>query len=162
IRHAATALGIGALVAVVLTSVPLGFQLFGRDALTNGVTSSQSKADIASLVRPSLLQRLASLADRRANLHFPANGAANTAFPGWPLIIACLFLCAWVIVHRDRFGVWWLLSTAAVVSLSFGTIMQINGHAIGHGPWNVYRFIPFLDSTQVVRFSLITALLIGF
>jgi hypothetical protein len=162
IRHAATALGIGVLVALVLTSVPLGYQLFGPVALTNGVTSSQSKADIASLVRPSLLQHFASLADRRANLHFPANGAENTAFLGWPLIIACLVLCAWLIIHRDRFGVWWLLSTAAVVSLSFGTIMQVNGHAIGHGPWNVYRIVPYLNGTQVVRFSVITALMIGF
>ena len=162
IRHAASALGIGALVALVLTIVPLSYQLFGPQALTNGVTSSQSKADIASLVRPSLLQHFASRADRRANLHFPANGAENTAFLGWPLIIACLLLCAWLIVHRDRFGIWWLLSTAAVVSLSFGTIVQLNGHVIGHGPWSLYRIVPFLNGTQVVRFSLITALLIGF
>jgi hypothetical protein len=113
-------------------------------------------------MRPSLLQHFASLADRRANLHFPANGAENTAFLGWPLIIACLVCVPGSSSTGTRFGVWWLLSTAAVVSLSFGTIMQVNGHAIGHGPWNVYRIVPFLNCTQVVRFSAITALMIGF
>ncbi len=161
VRHAAVGLGTAAAVALVIVAVPLWFQLAGPQALKHGVTSRQERLDVAGLVRPSLLQRFASAADRAANLRFPANGAENTGYLGWPLIALCVVLCGWLIWRRDRFGWWWLPSTATVIALAFGTVVQLNGRTLGPGPWHIYQLVPLLSSTQVIRLSLITTLLVG-
>lgn len=161
LRHAAAGLGIGVAVAAAISAVPVAYQLFGPLAPGSGVTSRDQTADVAALVRPSLLQRFASHRDVAANLHFPANGAENTAYLGWPLIGLCVVLCLWLIRCRDRFAFWWLPTAACVVALSLGSPISLNRHRVATGPWAIYRLLPLIASVKTIRFSLITLLLVG-
>lgn len=160
-RHAAEGIGTGVGVAVLICGFPLLYQLFGPLALRHGTTSSTASADVASVVRPSLLQHFASAADVHANLHYGANGAENTAYLGWFLIIVCLGLSAWLIRDGDRFGLWWLLATGSTVLLSFGRSIHLNGHELIRGPWSAYKLIPFMSSAQPIRLSVVTILLVA-
>lgn len=160
-RHATLGLAAAAGVALLIAGVPLGYQLLGPLALRSGITTTKASADLASLVRPSLLQRFAPQADVVANLHYRANGAENTGYLGWLLIVLCVVLAAQLIAARERFGSWWLLSAASVVALSLGSRIYVDGTATIRGPWAAYRLIPFVHSADPIRMSLITTLLVG-
>ena len=157
----ATGLGVAAAVALGIAAIPVGYQLFGPHALS-GVSPGTARADVASLVRPSLLLRYASSADIHANLRFgTANGAENTAYLGWPIIALVVGLLAWLAIRRDRFAVWWALTTSALVVLTVGSPIFMNGHRLMSGPWALVRAAPFVGGVNPVRFSLLTMMLIG-
>ena len=157
----ATGLGVAAAVALGIAAIPVGYQLFGPHALS-GVSPGTARADVASLVRPSLLQRYASSADIHANLRFgTANGAENTAYLGWPIIALVVGLLAWLAIRRDRFAVWWALTTSGLVVLTVGSPIFMNGRRLMSGPWALVRAAPFVGGVNPVRFSLLTMMLIG-
>ena len=160
-RYAVIALGVGVGVAAVITAVPLWYQFRGRDSISTFL-ATPGRADIASLVRPSLLQFYASHADRSANIHFgAANGAENTGFLGWPLILAVLAVSIWFIRRRDRFAGWWLLTAVTIAVLMFGSPITLNGHRVSRGPWGLIRRLPLLSGVIPVRLSLIILLMVG-
>ena len=157
----ATGLGVAAAVALGIAAIPVGYQLFGPHALS-GVSPGTARADVASLVRPSLLLRYASSADIHANLRFgTANGAENTAYLGWPIIALVVGLLAWLAIRRDRFAVWWALTTSGLVVLTVGSPIFMNGRRLMSGPWALIRAAPFVGGVNPVRFSLLTMMLIG-
>jgi hypothetical protein len=161
VRHSAIGLGVAAATAVVVAGVPLAYQFFGRGALPKGVAPSMQRLDLAGIVRPSGLMYYTSSDDVAANLHFPANGVENTGYLGWPLVVVCLGVCAWLIVRGERFAYWWLITAAVTVGLSLGTPIDLNGHQAGSGPWTLLRKLPLLEGAVVVRFTLITTLLVA-
>ncbi len=161
-QKASAGLLAGAGSASLIVGVPLWFQFFGAQALTHGVSVSQSRADVASFVRPSLLQVSATHPDIRANIRFhAANGAENTAYLGWPLVILCIWLLGWLAFRRDRFAAWWALTTGGLVLLSMGSPILLRGRPVGTGPWALVRKIPLLGGAGAVRFSLLSMLMIG-
>ena len=160
-RYAATSCAVGVGVAFAIMAVPLWFQFHGRDALSS-FTASPERADLASLVRPSLLLYYSSRADRSANIHYgAANGAENTAYLGWPLIIATVAVAVWFILRRDRFAAWWLLTSASIAVLMLGSPISVNGHRVMRGPWGLLRRFPLLGGAIPVRLSLIMLLMVG-
>lgn len=159
-RYAVHALAVGVGVTAVIVAVPLYYQFLGTGALS-GFTTQTMRADVASLVRPSVLVAYASRDSIRANFHYPANGAENTGYLGWPLIIATVCVCAWFILRRDRVVTWWALTTISVIVFEFGSPISLNGRAIGHGPWAVVRQLPLMGGVIPNRFSLLVLLLIG-
>jgi hypothetical protein len=108
-----------------------------------------------------VLQYYAGHDDIAANATFPANGVENTGYLGWPLLVLALGICAWLIVRRERAAYWWLITAVVTVALSLGTPIDVNGHRVGGGPWGLLRKLPLLDGTVVVRFTLITTLLVA-
>jgi hypothetical protein len=160
-RTTATALGWAAGVGAAVVAIPLGYEFFGRQALPHGVRPGTARADLASLVRPSLLQHFASHESIAANLHYPANGAENTAYLGWPLLCAIAVICVWGIVRRERFILWWAPTFASLIVLSLGSPISINGHDIGRGPWALVRRLPLVGGAQPVRFSLLVTLMVA-
>lgn len=161
VRHSATGVGIAAGTAAVIAAVPLAYQFVGRQALPHGVRAAQQRLDLAGIVRPSAAMRFATRADAAANRTFPANGVENTGYLGWALVLVVLATCAWLVARRDRFGWWWLLTTFAAIALSLGSPVVVNGLRLGPGPWALLRRVPLLDGTVVVRFTLITTLLVA-
>jgi len=159
-RYALTGAGIALATAVPIVAVPLGYQFFGPDSLKRFLPET-ARADLASFVRPSLLQYYSSRADVRANLTFPANGAENTGYLGWPLIIAALAVCIWYTVRRERFAIWWLLTALSVAALMLGSPIDVNGHATIRGPWALVRRLPLMGGALAVRFSLMMLLLVA-
>jgi hypothetical protein len=161
VRHAAVGLGVGAVTAVVIAGIPLAYQFYGKAALPHGVVASGQRLDLAGIVRPGVLQYYAGHDDIAANATFPANGVENTGYLGWPLLVLALGICAWLIVRRERAAYWWLITAVVTVALSLGTPIDVNGHRVGGGPWGLLRKLPLLDGTVVVRFTLITTLLVA-
>lgn len=146
--------------AVPIAAVPLGYQFFGPNSLKRFLPE-MGRADLASFVRPSLLQYYSSPADVHANLSFPANGAENTGYLGWPLIIAALAVCAWYAVRRERFAIWWLLTALSLAVLMLGSPIDLNARAVIRGPWAIIRRLPLMSGVIPVRFSLLMLLLIA-
>ena len=161
VRHAAIGLGVAALTAVVIAGVPLGYQLFGPLALAHGVVPSGQRLDLSGLVRPGVSQYYASASDIAAFKAMPANGVENTGYLGWALIGVTLAMCAALMIRRERFVFWWLGTTLVAVALSLGTPVVANGRTLGAGLWALVRRIPMLDGVVVVRFTLITTLLVA-
>ncbi len=161
LRHSVIGLGVAASTAIVIAGVPLGFQFFGPHALPNGVLPTKQRLDLAGLVRPSGLQYYASDADVVANKAFPANGVENTGYLGWALIAVVLAMCIALMIRRERFAYWWLATALVTVALSVGTPVVVNGHEIGPGLWALLRRLPTFDGVVVVRFTLITTLLVA-
>jgi len=159
-RYALTGAGIAVATAVPIVAVPLGYQFFGPDSLKRFLPET-ARADLASFVRPSLLQYYSSRADVRANLTFPANGAENTGYLGWPLIIAALAVCTWYVVRRERFAIWWLLTALSLAALMLGSPIDVNGRALVRGPWAFVRRLPLMGGVIPVRFSLLMLLLVA-
>ena len=161
VRRSAIGIGVAGLTAIVVAGVPLGYQFFGPLALPHGVLPTSQRLDLAGLVRPSGLQYYASDADVLANKAFPANGVENTGYLGWALIGVVLAMCIAMIIRRDRFAYWWLITTVGAVVLSLGTPLVIDGNKIGPAPWALLRRLPTFDGVVVVRFTLITTLLVA-
>lgn len=161
VRHSAIGLGVAAVTAIVVAAAPLAYQFFGAGALPSGILPSRQRLDLAGIVRPSGLMYYHSPDDMAANRLFPANGVENTGYLGWPLVVVCLGMCVWLIVRRERFAYWWLITAALTVGLSLGSPIDVNGHQVGSGPWTLLRKLPLLDGTVVVRFTLITTLLVA-
>ncbi len=159
-RYALIGSGVASAAAVLIVAVPLGYQFFGPDSFKKFLPE-KGRADLASLVRPSLLQYYSSRADVRANLHFPANGAENTGYLGWPLIIAAIAISAWYIWRRERFAIWWLLTALSLVVLMLGSPIDVNGRSIVRGPWALIRRLPLLGGVIPARFSLLILLLVA-
>jgi hypothetical protein len=160
-RPASTGMGVAIGVALLIAGIPLAYQILGPHALTHGVTAGGARADLTSYVRPSLLERYSTSTSVAANSRFPANGAENTAYLGWPLIIAIGLACAWGLWRRIRFVAWWLLTAGSIAVLSLGTPISVNGHMVGHGPWALVSRVPLLGGAQPVRLSLLTALMVA-
>jgi hypothetical protein len=159
-KHAAVAVGVAAGTALLITAVPLYYQFFGPGAIPNGFPGTpRARADLASLVRPNILQYYKSHADVIANRGFGV--AEDTAYLGWPLIVLALGFAAWLIIRRERFGIWWLLTTLFVVVLSLGSPIQVSGRRIGPGPWALFRKLPLVGGALPVRLSLITLILVA-
>lgn len=155
-------LGVATLAALVVCGVPLAFQLWGPQALTGGTAHGSHRADLISLVRGSVLQRFGSTADRLANLRVhTANGAENTAFLGWPLVVFVLVVVGWHAVRGRSFARWWLLSAGLLVALSLGAPIDAAGRPVGEGPWWLLSKLPFVGGAQPVRFSLLTTFLLA-
>lgn len=161
VRHAAIGLGVAALTTVVIAGVPLGYQFFGPRALANGVLPTGQRLDLAGLVRPGVSQYYASPSDIAAFKAMPANGVENTGYLGWALIGVTLAMCAALMIRRERFAFWWLGTALVAVVLSVGTPVVANGRTLGTGPWEWVRRIPMFDGVLVVRFTLITTLLVA-
>lgn len=162
VRRVRAAIGVAIPAAAVIVALPVAYQLAGPGALVSGVAHARAQADLISLVRPSLLQVGAPHADIRANLATrTANGAENTGYLGWPLIVLCVLLVGWSAFRRERFAGWWILTAAGTIALSLGSPMTLYGRPLATGPWALVESIPFLGSAVPVRFSGITALLIG-
>ncbi len=162
VRRVVIGLAAGIPIALVICAVPLWYQFFGPNALRRFRTTTM-RADVASFVRPSVLQYYASTADIRANLHFPSGANENTGYLGWPLVLAVFGVCAWAIARRPqrRFAIWWLLTALTVVVLMWGTPISLNGAAVSRGPWIALRRLPLLDSVLPVRLSLMLLLLVA-
>jgi hypothetical protein len=161
VRRGATGLAVAGATAIVIAGVPLGYQFFGPLALAHGVLPTRQRLDLAGLVRPGVQQYYASSADIAANKSFPANGVENTGYLGWALIAVVLVTCGAMIIQRQRFAYWWLLTTLATIGLSLGTPVVVNGNEIGPGPWALLRRLPTFDGVVVVRFTLVTTLLVA-
>lgn len=159
-RHSAIGVGVGAATALAITAVPLYYQFFGQYSLPKGFRGPPAaKADLAQMVWPSPLQYYATAASKYATTHFKTS--ENTAYLGWPLVIAALGYAIWLIIRRSRFGIWWLLTALGVAVLSLGSPIQVDGHKVVRGPWAVVRRLPLLDGALPVRLSLITLLLLA-
>lgn len=155
-------LGVAVLAALVVCGVPLAFQLWGLQALTGGTAHGSQRADLISLVRGSVLQRFGSTAGRSANVRpTTANGAENTAFLGWPLVIFLLVVVGWHAVRGRSFARWWLLSAGLLLALSLGAPIDAAGRPVGEGPWWLLSKLPFVSGAQPVRFSLLTTFLLA-
>lgn len=159
-KHAGIGLGVAAATALVITAVPLYYQFLGPYALRNGFVGARTaKTDLAGLVVPDVLQLYRSHADLVTAGRFHV--VENSAYLGWPLVVFALGYAVWLIVQRDRFGLWWLLTALGVLALSLGSPIQVNGHRIWHGPWAVVRGLPLIHGVLPVRLSLIILLLIA-
>lgn len=159
-RHAAIGLGVGAATTFVISAVPLYYQFFGDYSLPNGFRGSPAaKADLATIVRPSPLQYYTSASSNYATTHFRV--VENSAYLGWPLVVAALGYAIWLIIRRSRFAVWWLITTVGVIMLSLGSPIQANGHHLLTGPWAAVRKLPLLDGAMPVRLSLVVMLLLA-
>ena len=161
VRHAAIGLGVAALTTVVIAGVPLGYQFFGSLALAHGVLPTGQRLDLAGLVRPGVSQYYASASDIAAFRAMPANGVENTGYLGWALIGVTLATCVALMLRRERFAFWWLGTALVAAVLSLGTPVIANGRTLGTGPWAWVRRIPMFDGVLVVRFTLITTLLVA-
>jgi hypothetical protein len=160
LRYAAQGTGIGGLVALAIAGYPLWYQFFGRQSLAHGPTSQQ-RLDLAGIVRPSELQYYASHASIESNRLFSAIPVENTGYLGWPLVILMVAVCVWLISKGDHFALWWLATTLITVALSLGTPVMINGVEVGPGPWSLLARLPLVETVVVVRFTLITTLLVA-
>jgi hypothetical protein len=112
-------------------------------------------------VRPGQLQYYSSEASRAANAHFPASAVENTGYLGWPLVAIIVLGCGYLFWRRDRFVWWWLPTMLLTVLLSMGSPLTVAGHRLMPGPWQLIRRLPLLDGAVVVRFSLLTTLLLA-
>jgi hypothetical protein len=161
VRPGALGLGVAAVTALVIAGGPLAYQFLGPGALPHGVPATGQRLDLAGIVRPGPAQYYASPSDIAANRQFPANGVENTGYLGWPLVIVALATCAWLMLKRERFAYWWLATTLVTVGLSLGTPLDVDGRSVGTGPWALARRLPLLDGAVVVRFTLVTTLLVA-
>jgi len=161
VRHAAIGLGVAALTTVVIAGVPLGYQFFGPLALARGVLPTGQRLDLAGLVRPGVSQYYASASDIAAFKAMPANGVENTGYLGWALIGVTLAMCVALMIRCERFAFWWLGTALVTVALSLGTPVVVSGRTLGTGPWEWVHRIPMFDGVLVVRFTLITTLLVA-
>jgi hypothetical protein len=161
VRRGAIGLAAAGATAIVIAGVPLGYQFFGPLALAHGVLPTRQRLDLAGIVRPGVQQYYASSADIAANNSFPANGVENTGYLGWALVAVLLVMCVAMIIRGQRFAYWWLVTTLATIGLSLGTPVVVNGNEIGPGPWALLRRLPTFDGVVVVRFTLVTTLLVA-
>lgn len=161
VRHVLTGLGAAAVAILVIAGVPLYYQFFGPLALPHGVLPSGQRLDLAGIVRPGVLQYYASPSDVAANAAFPANGAENTGYLGWALIGVLVAMCVAMMIRRQRFAYWWLITTLGAIALSLGTPVEVDGNEVGPGLWALLRRLPTFDGVVVVRFTLITTLLVA-
>jgi hypothetical protein len=149
-------------VALLIAGITLWYQFYGPLALRRGVTVINLPQDLAGVVRPSGLLYYASKSDILANRHFFANGAENTGYLGWPLVIVALGMVVWLAIRRDRFAYWWLLCAGSTFWLSLGAHVWVNGRQTSvPTPWRIVSDLPLVRSVITVRFSLITTLLVG-
>lgn len=163
VRFAATGVAVGAGVTAVIGAYPLYYQLFGPLALHGNLIRHNAGSDLASFVRPPWFMHFSTAADRVANASFSTSGVENTGYLGVPVLVVIATLLIWLTVRRSRMPVWWLLTAGAVVALSLGTTVWVNGHRTGiRGPWWIFDHINALKSVVVPRFSLLTALLVAF
>lgn len=161
-RMAGRGLLLAAVTALAVCAVPIAYQLFGPQALRHGLRTGLGHADLATFVRPSVLQAQATPADIAANLRIPGtNGAENTAYLGWPLLILVVGVAGWYALHGQRFARWWLATTLIVAVFSMGSPIGFDGHPVWHGPWTVAHHLPLLGGAQPVRLSLITTLAVA-
>jgi hypothetical protein len=161
LRYAATGTAIGAAVTALIAGYPLWFQFFGPQSLVRGPVSLQ-RLDLAGIVRPSQLQYYASDADVAANKVYAAIPVENTGYLGWPLVVLLIGFTFWLCLRGDRFGWWWPLTTAFAIGLSVGTPVMVDGSQLGIGPWSLVDALPLAETVVVVRFTLITTLLVAF
>ncbi len=159
-RPAALAVVSAAGVSLLIAAVPLAYQFFGPHALPHGVPGN-ARADLASFVRPSVLQHFATRASVAANRHFPANGAEDTAYLGWPLVVAIGAVALWGLWRRHQFVLWWLLTVGTLAWLSTGSRVSLNRRIVAPGPWAVVHRIPLVGGAQPVRLSLLVTLLVA-
>jgi hypothetical protein len=159
LRSSATAI----VVAIVIAAIPVGLQFFGPSAIHGGFPASGQRLGVAGFVVPGEMQYFASQHDIYLNKYsMPANGIENTGYLGWPLLAVVLASCVWLIVRRERFLWWWLVTTGATVIFSLGTVVEIDDNHIirASGPWSWVRNAPLLNGVVAVRFTLITTLLV--
>jgi hypothetical protein len=159
--RAARGLGVAVVVAAVLLAVPLAYQFKGPLALKHGVTLVNLPLDLAGTIRPSYLQLFTDRSSIALNHSFRANGVENTGYLGLPLILLLLVVVIWLLVRRDRFAYWWLLTFAITFVISLGSPLWVAGHRTGVVlPWDLVHRLPLLSSMVTVRFTLLLLLLV--
>lgn len=127
-RFAAIGVAVGAGATAVIVAYPLYYQLFGPLALHGNLIVYNAGSDVASFVRPPWFMQFNTAADRAANASFSTSGVENTGYLGIPVLVVIAALLIWLAVRRSRMSVWWLLTAGAVVALSLGTTVWVNGH----------------------------------
>lgn len=157
----ARALAAAAGSSLLICGLPLAYQLFGRQALLSGTEAGANRTDLWALVHPTALQAYKFGAQSHPGFHLPANGAENTGFLGWPLLLLVLGIGAWYLRSHRRSVIWAMATIAVAIVLSLGSPISYRGHRIWFGPWAIAHHTPLLAGAQAVRYSLFILLLVG-
>ena len=100
LRDLSVAFGVAAGIALVIAGGPIAYQFFGAGAFPHGLGFKPERADLAAIVRPSVIELFASDADVRANYRFHSDPVENTGYLGWPLLLLLIGLCVWSMVRK--------------------------------------------------------------
>ena len=161
VTYAATALGIGALSALVVLAWPLYILFEGPQHLTGAAQNADRfSTDLLSPIVPTSNQRIApaSLVHRAAT--FSGNRFENTAYLGVTLLLAMLVVL--VLLRRSRVVIWAALMAVAAFIISMGRVLRIDGHMTTFRlPWDLISRLPLMESAAPVRYSFYTSLFAG-
>src|SRR5262245_2943373 len=148
-------------VFVLVTALPLGFQLFGP-LEQHGLPFDPAyySADLAGYVVPTELQRLSTESTQIRSESFPGGLEEHTAYLGWPLIVLCVVvLVLWWRVLRVRAA---LLTAAVVAIFALGERLTIDGEERGvRLPWELLNDLPGFEHIVQTRFAILTIGLVG-
>ena len=161
VRHALSALGIGAGVAAVLSAFPLYVQFFGPQRLSGAVLHPPNVYvnDVLNTIIPTDQVFTTTAAAEIAN-KFTGNGSEWNGYIGVPLIIVIAIV---LIAHRRSLLVWLtaLVGIAATV-LSWGSRAHIGGVSTNIPlPGTLLHHVPLLNQILADRLSLFADLAWG-
>jgi hypothetical protein len=159
--YAARALGIAAVVGLLLVAWPLRVQFLGPEHPHTPIQlRGVAVTDLANFVVPTRLQRFTPSAAAAISDHFTSNGSEWDGYLGLPLLL----LLGGVTVR------WWrrpLVRIASLLALglaiaSLGPRLHVAGHISRiHLPWQAVQAIPVIDNVLPNRLMLYVFLLAG-
>jgi hypothetical protein len=159
--YAGKALGVAAVVGLLLVAWPLWVQLAGSQRPHTPIQRPGVEVtDLANLVVPTGLQRFAPSAAVAVSDHFTGNGTEWNGYLGVPLLL----LLGGIAVR------WWRRPLVRFTSLlalglavaSLGPRLHIAGHITRiHLPWRAVQAIPVIDNLLPNRLMLYVFLLAG-
>lgn len=164
-RHAGQALAVAAGVFAVIAAWPLAVQFFGPHRYRGAAQRpGLFVTDLANLVVPTKFQQLAPDFAVARSQWWTGNPLEWNAYLGIPLI-ALLVVIAVRLWSRPMVRLASLLAVAMVV-LSLGATLHVNGHELGLPlPWRLFSWLPLaehlLTNRLMLYVDLMAALLIA-
>jgi hypothetical protein len=140
-----------ATVAAVLASPLLYFALSDfRGSAINGVSPTEYTADLLNFVVPTGVVASGAGWAHGIARHFTGNSLEQGAYLGLPTVL----ILVWFGVRqwRTHAGRFLLAALAAVVLLSFGSWLHVDGNQVVTLPWEHIGYLPLFENVLPVRF----------
>ncbi len=139
-------------------------QLVGRDIQADFGGASRYSLDLANLVVPTWLERLAPQALVRISSNFVGTPAEQVGYLGLPLVGT--LIASGVVFWKDKWVRWILLTTVTVTALAMGPWLYVDGSIVaGPLPMSIIERAPLLENVIPVRLMvfvfLAAALMLG-
>lgn len=158
-RHFVTGAVVGVLTFGLLAAVPLAYQLWGaqnvtgRDIQGDFGGSVFYSLDLANLVVPTYVTRIAPTSMLRIASHMIGTPAEQVGYLGIPVL--ALLLIAAVALWRDVLVRWLLLAALATTVFALGAVPHIAGHPLAVKlPLELLRSAPLYQNLVPVRLML--------